>query len=213
VELDQFDALVRQLSQNGASRRRAMRVLTGGLLGGTLAGIAARLGLAEIAAARPKSKHKRKPHGALQTAGKRRKKHRKQRSQPQLPPSTATPTPTPTPGLCPSDCTGRGGRCCADGSCLAIDQCCPDAPPPVCGACDVQACDHGVMVCVSLEVPCVGDLDFNPQTCRCECPSGSDLLDDGLTCCPHAKACYFNDGRPTGCCTGGDTCVEGNLCT
>jgi hypothetical protein len=246
VEMDQFDALIRQLSQGGVSRRQTMHVLAGGVLGGTLFGLAAHLGLDGSVAAKPKSKRRQEQkHNRLQTAGKRHKKHRKQRSMPQVPPQV----PASEPEACPTGCTAGGGECCSDGSCvpqgqccssdrvcrdgscraqteccaderrcgdgscLAIDQCCPDAPPAVCGACDVQACDHGVMVCVSLEAPCVGDQHFNPQTCRCECPSGTELLENGLTCCPQAQACYFNSGRPTGCCSGGDTCVGGNLCT
>ena len=47
-------------------------------------------------------------------------------------------------------------------------------------------------MCVSLEAPCVGDQHFNPQTCRCECPSGTELLENGLTCCPQAQACVLS---------------------
>jgi hypothetical protein len=56
MDHDGFEALTRAAASEGATRRRVLRLLTGGMLGG----VAARLGLAEDAAARHKRKRKKK---------------------------------------------------------------------------------------------------------------------------------------------------------
>jgi hypothetical protein len=172
MEKERFDALTRQVSQSSTSRRRMMRVLTGALLGGTMAGLSARLGLDERTLAKSKSKHKHESHSVLQTAGKRRKKHRRQRPLPQAP--QPVPVIEPTPSGCSSECTGSGGRCCTDGSCVAQGQCCPDERRCDDGSClrnesfaccpEEWGCDDGSCVpageCCATAVP--------PTCSRCE---------------------------------------------
>src|SRR5262245_44478095 len=101
MEMESFDALTRQLSEAGASRRLVTRQIAGALFGSALAGVAARLSLTEPAAAKPqhhtaKSNKKRKPrperqaHGQAHAEGKGKKgKKRRKKS----PPSPLPPLP------------------------------------------------------------------------------------------------------------------------
>src|SRR3954462_9172668 len=89
MENDQFDALIRTLSDAGSSRRQTLRVLRGMLIGGALSGVVARLGLGEVAAAKGKkhqkgkSKRQRKArtehqqHGQFQAESKHKRNGKK----------------------------------------------------------------------------------------------------------------------------------------
>ena len=73
MEMDQFDAITRRLGSAGSSRRQALRVLGGALIGG----VAARLGLTEPVEAtrarqrkRRKSREERKEQADVQAEGK-----------------------------------------------------------------------------------------------------------------------------------------------
>jgi hypothetical protein len=169
------DALAR-LVAGSESRRAALRLLAGGALGG----LAARLGLAEGAAARPKKQHKRRPESksreTLQTEGKRKgkgkgKKAGKKRPQPPQPqPEPCGPGEHrcgPGPCIPINQCCSNQKRC-DDGSCVAedgcclglkrcddacipADECCWDDLPPLCGGgCQRVVCESGQLRCEPL---------------------------------------------------------------
>jgi hypothetical protein len=174
----QFDDLTRSVVKESGTRRALLRLLAGG----AFAGAVSRLGMGESTGAKPKRK--------------RKKKHRKnlQGQEPQD---------------CGADCTKSGGRCCEDGSCSTVGQCCPGewgcddgscvpagqccpgAVPPPCGACELVVCDNGELHYQPAQ-QCPGNQQHNPTTCQCECPIGSELMADGVTCCPRELACNHN---------------------
>lgn len=220
MENEQFDTLTRQLSDAGSSRRQALRALAGVFLGGALGGVAARLGLTEVAAAKakrhvakPKQKRRsqaeRRAQGQLQTEGKR--KGKKKRKKPNLKPLCAL-----------SDCEDRGGTCCPDQSCAAAGACCPDmyrcdggtCVDPLEACCPGQKkCDGGACVSVDECCPgkkwCPGDYCIPKEEC---CPGGIPPLcsecqrivcQNGSYVCgpnPFVKEC------PDGSCVSLDTC-------
>ncbi len=198
MKIEQFDDLTQHLSGTGASRRQALQALAGALLGGTLGGLAARVGLVEVGEAQAK-KHKAKPNqkrtsqaermaqGQLQAEGKRKKKRKKK----------------------PNPC-GPNLKSCLDGSCIAPTNCCPgkkscpgegcipdneccELTAPLCGACEEELCNNGAWVCR----PSTGVASC--QTCPADstfCASGLnrppfDWFDLPEGCCPLDR--YFPD--------------------
>jgi hypothetical protein len=232
MEMDEFDAFTRRLGGAGSSRRMALRALGGALLAGALTGAAGRLGLAEETEVKKTSgrtpRAERKPHGRAQSEDKgkgkrkKRRKHRRERGNTDQSGCTGGSCSTPDQDQCPP-----GTLQCADGRCIAADQCCPEVSLPTCGACEEPACDQGEAVCRSTcqfegaeccnghcLAPCPGDLQRHPENCQCLCPSGEEVLADQMTCCPYDEACFFNDaGQGTICCGEGLICVGGDLCT
>jgi hypothetical protein len=172
MELEQFDDLTRRLSGAGFPRRQARRALGAVLFGSALAGVAARLGLAEIATAKPRgNKRKAKPkrpsnaeqraQGQLQTEGKRKGKKGKKK-----PPKPPRPTPC-GPNLKP----------CPDGSCIATSACCPGSKPCGSEGCIPanECCEFTAPLCGECKEP-VCDSETGEYACRDSCPAG-------FTCC------------------------------
>jgi hypothetical protein len=204
VDHNHFDELARTVVHETGNRRAIFRFLTGSALGG----VAARLGLAEDADAKA-NKHKakqkrtsgrdRQAQGQLQSEGKRKGKKRK---KPVLKPLCAF-----------SDCDDRGGTCCpvqscaAAGACcpgqkkcpgydecFAAEDCCPNAVPPLCEACDKVVCQNGGLVCKPRA-------DWKP------CSDGSCVPND--TCCPDAIPPLCNDCQDE-VCDGGELVCQPN---
>jgi hypothetical protein len=220
MEMDRFDALTRTLSTADASRRQALRALGSLLLSGTLGGVAARLGLAEDAVARPKKRHKakakrhhkpqaeRKGRERLQAAGKHHKKHKnkhhdKPKDPPPLPPGCQHCNEcqmcqdgacVPDPDLGGVPCLESGATCsyCQSGTCTATD-----IPPCEDGLCARRGyCCPGEKYCPDHESPlgyaCVGESDCCPG--QKKCADGTCILRSG--CCEQDKpqcdrACNF----------------------
>ena len=81
----------------------------------------------------------------------------------------------------PKDACCPEQRLCEDGSCIAREECCPEAPAPLCDPCEDVVCSNGVLVCQGTE----GD-----DECV-QCPEGSVV-------CP--LALEWLTGMPSGCC-------------
>lgn len=230
MESDQFDVLTRQWGADGSSRRRLLRALAVSL-GGSALGIAvAGFGLSEVVARKKRGTRDLRRHGQLEDERKHRKKkrHKKNAQSPQETGACGDGERRCSDG----GCVSRGLCCsdertCGDGSCIAPNQCCPNAVSPTCGDCQAAVCEAGEMVCRSTcdggiccnghcAGPCSGGMEINPATCQCECPSGTELLADGVTCCPIPRACGFksNDARlPTVCCPApGHCCDDFDIC-
>jgi hypothetical protein len=218
-----FDTLTRSMAGGTGSRRAVVRLVAAC----ALTGLVTRLALGEDAAAK---KHgRRQPrHGELHEEGRHRKKkhHRKARNR-QEPQACGEDERRCNDGTCVSQ-----GQCCpnerhcGDGSCIASDQCCPDASPPACGKCEAAVCEDGELVCRSTceegvicchghcTGRCTGGMAIDPATCSCECPSGTELIADYMTCCPVELACNHNVGVfPTTCCPGDQICVLDQSCS
>jgi hypothetical protein len=238
MESDQFDVLTRQCGADGSSRRRLLRALAVGLGGSALGSGVFGLGLAEVVARMQRSARHSGRQGQVEDERKHRKKkrHKDNAQSPQEPQECADGERRCPDGSCVSQgsCCGDQ-RACGDGSCIAPNQCCPNADSPTCAECEVATCEDGELVCRSTcgggiccnghcAGPCSGGMEINPATCQCECPSGTELLADGVTCCPSQRACGFksNDARiPTVCCAELDHCChdfdicvhEGSACS
>jgi hypothetical protein len=141
MELIEFDTFTRQLHHAGSSRRQALQLLGGALLGG----VATRLGLAEDTAA--KSGRKRRdgaPAHGVQTEGKRKRKRDKDRDK-KRDQKRQQPDDLPHPLLPP--CSPGEKLCTGYTECFAANDCCPDAVPPLCDACQNVVCENGGLVC------------------------------------------------------------------
>jgi hypothetical protein len=184
----QFDALTRTVG-DGGTRRAVVRLLAVATLGGFVA----RLGLADVTAAKGK-KHKakskrqrksqaeRKAQGQLQAAGKH--KGKKRHKKPKPPPVPDPPCPDGK-GLCPDgktcvyidECCPGQDRC-ADGTCVEQDQCCPGQ----------RDCGGGVCVgpnrCCPAEKKCADGECYPKDGC---CPE--EKLCDSETCIPQTECC------------------------
>jgi hypothetical protein len=209
METESFDALTRQLSVAGSSRRVLTRTLAGALLGGAWAGVAARFGLAEPAAAKPKrhrakpkAKHKAHPqrpaHGQAQAEGNhKRKKHHKSPAPPPPPPSPLPPLPpgcqncnecqmcqdgacVPDPALAGVPCQGSGPHC----NYCFLGQCTATEQRP----CDDGFCAHRGQCCLD-EKYC-----SDPES-----PLGF-YCTDKTACCPGTKKCGSVCISSSGCC-------------
>lgn len=111
----------------------------------------------------------------------------------------------------------EGYRRCADGSCVTTDACCFEDPAPTCTPAHLQevACCHGEKICrVRYETPACWEgypgaefLNWNPETCRCECPAGFVMGQAGIYCCPTSHPYQHSGGH----CSGGGktTCALG----
>jgi hypothetical protein len=102
---------------------------------------------------------------------------------------------------CPEEWTCADGSCvaqdqccpeekrCDDGSCISADSCCTKALPAHCHEYQEQVCCDGDLVCrESWDTPTCypyGDwLEYNPNTCACECPADSVQILGTPFCCP-----------------------------
>lgn len=98
------------------------------------------------------------------------------------------------------------GRCRKNGTvCRQNIECCSEYCDPATLQC---ACTPGAQVCPSTGacVPaCTGTQVFNPQTCRCECPTGTTACGD--TCCSSTQTC-----TSLGCCRNPTTCTQDSQC-
>jgi hypothetical protein len=202
-----FDDLAKGLASGSVSRRRALKMMSGALVGGLLASIPG------VAFA-----HHRPDHTGVGGGGC---------------PSGVTCRGQ----CCPvgASCAGRGrnqacacptGQTVCGGACtdLATDvlncgscgNACATGVSCAGGQCSVVVCEEDQNLCPStntcmnrcqtfdpeLGVPFT-DAIFNPTTCQCECQPGSTNISDyepETLCCPDAQAC------------GGDCCPEGYGC-
>ncbi len=106
------------------------------------------------------------------------------------------------------------GRCKKVGqTCRENSECCSDFCDPFTGFC---ACPSGTVVC-SISGQCVPACNppfvFNPDTCKCECPTG--LVCGGVNCCAPGTTCCSStctnlntDVQNCGAC--GHTCTAPN---
>lgn len=182
-----FDALTRSMADGATTRRAALRLVPGGLLGA----LATRLGLAEDAAAKQKKRKRRpaaKKERALQAEGKRKGKKGKGKKPPR-----------PKPRECYSDAACGACQRCIDGECRELPALCdPDAcqeefcnPETNSWECR-RTCQLESSVCCKGQclVPCSGDRDIDPETCQCKCTfdldctpfPGTELDTDGCNC-------------------------------
>jgi hypothetical protein len=191
MEIERFDAMTRRMSGGGSSRRQALRVVAGAVLGGALASAAARLGLVDDAAAKakkhrtePKRKHKSQAEanrqGQLQVEGRRKKKRKKRDKEPKppLPPrcQNCTECQMCQDGTCVPDPALEGVRCLESGAACGYcqgGQCAASAAPPCPdGSCPPRGqCCPGDKRCVDPESPtgfsCLGLEDCCPDQKRC----------------------------------------------
>jgi hypothetical protein len=204
MDHDRFDAMTRA-SVGLPTRRSAMRLLAGG----ALSMLAARLGLAEDAAAK-QPKRKRQPTArkddTLRTEGKRKGKKGKGKKPPQ-----------PKPRDCYSDAACGACQRCIDGECVELAAVCdPNAcqeefcnPETNSWECR-RTCQLESSVCCQGQcfVPCSGGREIDPETCQCGCRPGEWQCADGSCvsqdqCCDGEKAC------PDGACVSADQCCPG----
>lgn len=190
MDRESFDDVTRTLIEHQGTRRAVLRLLAGGLLGS----VAARVGSAENAEAKRKRDHRssgtnerkrgsgKGQGGVLQAQGKHNKQRHRKRGKDK-----------PKPEPCPE---GQGR--CPDGTCLPWDACCPDAPVPLCNACQDEVCEAGELVCRSRcvysdSVCCKGE-------CVLPCSNGCQTGDDCSRC----------DSPPAGMayCASQDQCVS-----
>lgn len=178
-----FDALIRSAATGHPTRRAAIRLLAGGVLGI----LATRLGLAEGAAAkrgkqRRQTATRRRGRSAVQSEGKRKKKRKKPKS--------------PRPSLCDPLCVEDGGRCCPGAGCVFDEQCCPGEKPCADGSCvGLRQCCPGEPSCGDGTCPAPGKCC--PEMHQCGDGSCVDPLD---ACCPDQQRCG------NGACISRDAC-------
>jgi hypothetical protein len=204
MDMEQFDSLTRRLGAAGSSRRLALRSLGGVLLGGAFGSVSARLGLAEVAAARPKQ-NKAKPkrqraaraaearHGKLQAEGKRKKKRDKKRDK------------KPKPD---EPCSLDKFRC-PDGTCVPWGTCCEGE----------RRCNNSSPPCIPSQTCCPGERDCEGDGSVCAkpgecCPAEQKCGNECYPkdeCCPPLKPCDGGTCIPQHeCCPGTKRC--GNEC-
>ena len=183
-----FDELARGLASGTLSRRRALRLMGGVLLGGTLASIPG------IAWAKPKpgkcTKDKHCPNGQRCVGG--------QCEEP--PPDVLCSTVGGEPLLCPP-----GSQCCPEGGCIDPSVpgfiCCPASPR--------GTCFPGQQCCPTLAQvsgACIPITDTCPA-----CPPPQVLLtpvDGGEPFCACGQACRTSCAE----CLAGEICVQGGIC-
>jgi hypothetical protein len=189
VDDDCFDAMTRVVAGGSQTRRAALRLLAGAGLGL----LAARLGLSEDAEAKKTKRTRRSeatPQGRLRAESKRKGKK----------PGRKKPKPRPP--------CGPDRWQCADGSCVAKDQCCAGEKRCPDGSCrsedqccnDQKRCNDGS--CVALDTCCADEWP---------CGDGSCISPD--QCCPDEKRCGIGDCIPRNqCCPGERRCGDGS-CT
>ena len=126
MDQGRFEMLARQMAGGAGTRRAVMGLLAGG----ALAGLEASFGLTDVAAAKQKSKRKRRGE-------------RKRRNKQTAPSGCGADRQQCADGSCiaTNECC-PGQRQCRDGRCLAADRCCPEAAPPLCGDCEEPVCDR-----------------------------------------------------------------------
>jgi hypothetical protein len=153
MEHERFDSFTRQLSGAGSSRRRALQMLGTMLFGGGLTEVAARLGLADDAAAKAK-----KPKSKAKTKAKRKSQAERQRPGPLQAEKRGKgkkgkkKPPAPLPPGCQScnECQlCRNGACAPDPAldgvrCLGSGAACGYCSGGVCAASGRQPCRDGV---------------------------------------------------------------------
>ena len=240
MEQESFDDLARLLGTTQV-RRQVVRSLAGSLLGGALGGVAARLGLAGDAEAKPKhkakSEHKgtpeakRKGHGLLQAEGKGKKKRKKPKPHPD---ASCDPDVVKLCGKCEKVvcidgdwvCSSNGEKECPDGSCVAANACCGDKY-----RCGDGTCIDPFSECCPEQKLCAGNciaqdacchLDPTPLCGPCErvvCEQGSwacQPRSDVKACpggsCVPVEACCPDDLPECGSCEYLDCVDENAIC-
>jgi hypothetical protein len=187
-----FDDLTRSVSGASESRRAVLRLLTGG----AMAGLAARLGLADETGANDRyDKRKAKPHrkarrpGAVQTQGKHKGKGNgkgKKKAKPKPPCGPGEHRCGPGPCIPSTVCCSDQTRC-PDGSCVAANACCPHERP------------CGDDLCIPADSCC-------PDEWRC----GDDSCVPSGECCPDEWQCGDGSCVTEGqCCAGEKPCGNG----
>jgi hypothetical protein len=202
-----FDTLTRAMAARDTTRRAALRLVSGGVLGA----LAARLGLPENAVAKQKKRKRRtapKKEGSLQAEGKRKGKKGKGKKPPQ-----------PKPRECYSDAACGACQRCVDGECRDLAALCdPDAcqeefcnPETNSWECR-RTCQLESSVCCQGQCyaspACSGGKQLNPETCQCECPPGQWECLDG-SCVPDTKCCQGEKECDGGVCVSADQCCPG----
>jgi hypothetical protein len=208
-----FDTLTRAMAARDTTRRAALRLVSGGVLGA----LAARLGLPENAVAKQKKRKRRtapKKEGALQAEGKRKGKKGKGKKPPK-----------PKPRECYSDAACGACQRCVDGECRELAALCdPNAcqeefcnPETNSWECR-RTCQLESSVCCKGQcfTPCSTGKTIDPATCQCGCPADKYQCDDGSCvdpldeCCPDQEPC--GDGvcvSENECCPGYRRCDDG----
>jgi hypothetical protein len=231
MDQEHFDDLTRAVGSGVRPRRQVLRALGGVLLSCAFGGVAARLGMDDVTAAKAtkhqaKPKHKRRLQakqeapGQLRAAGKgkgRRKgkgkgKDKHHDKRPQNPPPSP---PQPCVHQCPNNgpCVGASECCpgekkCPDResptglSCLGADDCCPDQKKCAGGCVYRQAC------CPE-ERPQCGPTEevlcVNGQyECSPSCPNGRP--------CPDGSCVVQGECCPGERLCGGSICVAAGAC-
>jgi hypothetical protein len=201
-----FDELARGLANGSISRRKALRLMGGLLLGGTLGS----LGIGGIAAAddecKPTGRKCRKNHQCCSRIC--RGTCQEQTTTTTAAPTTTTTTTTPTttttsttttPRPCTTDTDCVGNELCAeDGTC----QCpgCRDTNGVCQAGFSTSACGSGGGACAQCQ-----PLEFCAGICRCSgCYDAQGVCQSGGT----NEACGFGGGLPVPC----DVCVAGEVC-
>lgn len=176
MEMERFDAIVRQAGAPGASRRNAIR----GLAGGVLAAVAAGVGFAAEGKGKGKKRGKRKGKG-------KPKPKPCDDGKPRRPDGSCAPPPT----------CSAGERRCDDGTCIPLEACCPDAPDPGCEGWETATCCRGERVCALPPATCewASWLVYDEETCDCACPAGT-IPGPGqfeFICCPESHPTHGNN--------------------
>jgi hypothetical protein len=235
MDQENFDDLTRSMASGISTRRQALRALGGALLGG----VAARLGLTEVAevAAKQHTSRKRANQHAPRSSpahqrsksvhvagkgkhkGRRKNKSRQHDKKPQNSPSP------PCEFQCPGGpCVARteccpGEKKCVDResptgfSCLGADDCCPDQKKCASGCVYRQACcpEERPQCGPTEEVLCVnGQYECSPS-----CPNGRPCPDGSCVvqgeCCPGERSCGGSICVAAGaCCAGEQPCADGS---
>ncbi len=202
MEQETFDALTRSAVTGGSPRRGLLRLLAGS----ALAGVTARLGMAEQAAAKSKHRGKghddHKPSGKVQAAGKKHKnkgndKHnKKDRDKPSPPSACAQGFRRCSNGSCVADKPGiccLGEEFCPGGGCRPKNGCCP-------GQTD---CGGGVCVgpneCCPLQPVCDGCEEAVCVGSNWECQS-TCMYEDSVCCNGECVLPCSNGCQPSGDC-------------
>ena len=193
-----FDALTRQLTGAGSSRRHALRALKGVLLVGMLS----RLGLAEGSEAAGRHRKRR---------GRRDKKNRRKgcsaKAAPQCPPCHDPRCNADTGQYSCHYACGEGLTCCngqceppCDNGCeRKRNQTCRCELPPA-GTRYCAAKDQ----CVSTDCP--SGTTFDVASCTCRCPDARSICPADNQCCEPESSCTQD-----GCCPPDHLCERGGV--
>jgi hypothetical protein len=184
MDAERFASLLRTISHS-PSRRSALRILAGSVLGGALGW----LGHEEAEAGRKK----------------RKKRKNKKRGCPED--SFECPD-----GTCVPSRSSPGSRnCCHGEPCGDCGVCVNGACAEVPGICDTANCQRCSRVHWSCESSCGAGIDC----CRGECCNAGEKCADGACrdgcyfCGTLPVCCKTDDGTVYGCCAQGQTCVFG----